>query len=49
MLGWLVDRRLEDVEENGEEQQQGDDTTEKIVQVKACLTLIIKPVGSDSK
>lgn len=49
MLGWLVDRRLKDVEENGKEQQQGDDCTEKVVQVKARLALMMKPGGSQEE
>lgn len=49
MLGWLVDRRLKDVEEDGKEQKQGDDCTEKIVQVETRLTLMMKSAGSGRK
>lgn len=37
-------RKLENVEKDGDEEKEGDNGTEDVIQVETCLTLLVEPV-----
>lgn len=50
MSGLLDDaEKLKDVEEDGEKKKEGDDGTQKVVQMEACLTVMMKSMWMDDK